>query len=131
MVHIGWLPPPTRSLLKLPSLTASRASMMLVAWLVEPDASGVLKFCVDFPKGRLSMKGVMSTPFTHRPSSARTCKKEGETKNTNDVETNASFSQGNQTWIRTHVFLERFPISNDFLHIYIPVFIFLKNKTGM
>lgn len=46
--------------------------MMLVAWLVDPEASGVLKFFVDFPKGRLSMKGLMSTPFTHRPSSART-----------------------------------------------------------
>ena len=62
----------------LPPLTASRASMMLVAWLVDPDASAVLKFFVDFPKGRLSMKGVMSTPFTHRPSSARTCGKEAK-----------------------------------------------------
>ena len=63
-------------------LTASRASMMLVAWLVDPEASGVLKFFVDFPKGRLSMKGVMSTPFTHRPSSARTCAQESRNKNT-------------------------------------------------
>lgn len=44
---------------------------MLVAWLVDPEASGVSKLVVDFEKGRLSMKGLMSTLFTQRPSSAR------------------------------------------------------------
>lgn len=58
--------------LSIATLTASRASMMLVAWLVEPEASGVVNSLVDFPNGRLSMKGEMSTQFTHRPSSART-----------------------------------------------------------
>ena len=45
---------------------------MFVAWLVEPEASGVVKFFVDLPNGRLSIKGLMSTPLTQRPSSALT-----------------------------------------------------------
>jgi len=34
---------------------------MLAAWEVEPEASAVEKLSVGFPKGRLSMKGVMFT----------------------------------------------------------------------
>lgn len=35
--------------------------MMLAAWEVEPEASAVQKLSVRFPKGRLSMNGVMFT----------------------------------------------------------------------
>jgi hypothetical protein len=45
---------------KNPTAT-SRASMMLAAWEVEPEASAVQKLSVRFPKGRLSMNGVMFT----------------------------------------------------------------------
>lgn len=48
--------------------------MMLVAWLVDPEASAVSKLSVDFPNGRLSMNGLMFTAFTQRPSSALTFK---------------------------------------------------------
>ena len=50
----------------------SIASMIAAAWLVEPDAFGVLKAAVGVPPGRPSMKGEMSTPAMDRPSSART-----------------------------------------------------------
>ena len=52
--------------------------MMFAAWLVEPDASGVEKTCVDLPYGRLSMKGEMSTLSMARPSSARICASRGQ-----------------------------------------------------
>lgn len=35
--------------------------MMLAAWEVEPEASAVQKLSVRFPKGRLSMNGVIFT----------------------------------------------------------------------
>ena len=46
----------------------SNASMMLDAWEVEPEASGVEKFLVDLPYGRLSMKADISTDLQHNTS---------------------------------------------------------------
>mmetsp|Transcript_28844 Transcript_28844/g.59056 ORF Transcript_28844/g.59056 Transcript_28844/m.59056 type:complete len:261 (+) Transcript_28844:416-1198(+) len=48
----------------------SRASTILLAWLVLPLASAEEKQSVPFPKGRLDMKGLMSTAQTALPSSA-------------------------------------------------------------
>ena len=50
----------------------SLTSTIFAAWLVLPLASSVEKQVVCFPKGKLLMKGDMSTEETPRPSSART-----------------------------------------------------------
>mmetsp|Transcript_43364 Transcript_43364/g.85924 ORF Transcript_43364/g.85924 Transcript_43364/m.85924 type:complete len:345 (-) Transcript_43364:213-1247(-) len=49
---------------------ASKLSMMLPACDVDPDASAVEKHVVVLPKGKLLMKGEMSTDLMDRPSSA-------------------------------------------------------------
>jgi len=51
----------------------SRASTIAAAWEVLPLASSVQKNLVSRAYGRLLINGVMSTPSTRRPSSARTC----------------------------------------------------------
>lgn len=51
-------------------MQAGHASCMLAAILVDPEASPVEKESVGRSKGRLLMKGEMSTPVTARPSSA-------------------------------------------------------------
>lgn len=45
--------------------------MMFAAWDVEPEASADEKDSVLFPKGRLLMKGEISTAEMFLPSSAR------------------------------------------------------------
>ena len=46
-------------------------SIILVAWLVLPLASGDAKQSVFLPNGKLLMNGLMSTSLTFLPSSAR------------------------------------------------------------
>jgi Flp pilus assembly protein TadB len=54
----------------------SNASMMFAAWEVEPDASGVEKFVVDLPYGRLSMNGEMSTLHSKRENETQNVKRQ-------------------------------------------------------